>query len=68
MRSPKELASEEEGYSWLDDPFDEKKAAQDTPTKATGAWVGLGCGCVFALALLAFAAISVFGALSLVNG
>lgn len=43
---------ENEAFDWLDDPFDEKKAAQEQARAATsgGTKLALGCGCLFAVA------------------
>ena len=42
-------------FDWLDDPFDEKKAAKDEMRAATsgGTKLALGCGC-FIVVLLGF--------------
>ncbi len=42
------MAKKHEEYDWLNDPFDEKKAAQeaDQARMSTGSKVALGCGCV----------------------
>lgn len=39
-------------FDWLDDPFDEKKAAKDELKAATsgGSKLALGCGCLVAVA------------------
>ena len=38
-------------FDWLDDPFDEKKAAKDEMRAATsgGTKLALGCGCLIAV-------------------
>ena len=38
-------------FDWLDDPFDEKKAAKDAMRAATsgGTKLALGCGCLIAV-------------------
>ncbi len=52
-----------EEYDWLNDPFDEKKAAQEAEQAkmSSGSKVALGCGCVVIVlvivALLAVAAV-----------
>ncbi len=57
-------------FDWLDDPFDEKKAANDQLKAATsgGTKLALGCGClvvvVAVVVLLAFAAVNVFDILA----
>ncbi len=42
------MAKKREEYDWLNDPFDEKKAAQEAEQArmSTGSKVALGCGCV----------------------
>ena len=51
-----------EDYNWLDDPFDEKKAAQERAQAATsgGTKLALGCGCLLAVAGLAALAVFAF--------
>lgn len=46
------MARRDEEYDWLNDPFDEKKAAADAERSKTSAGmkVGLGCGCVLVVA------------------
>lgn len=61
------MRSSDEGYDWLDDPFNDKKAAKEAEGKGAGAWVGLGCGCLVAVAFIVFAAVTVFGALAEFN-
>lgn len=41
-------------FDWLDDPFDEKKAAHEQVQAATstGTKMALGCGCLFVVAAL----------------
>ena len=41
-------------FDWLDDPFDEKKAAKDEMRAATsgGTKLALGCGCLIAIVVL----------------
>ncbi len=52
-----------EEYDWLNDPFDEKKAAREAEQAkmSSGSKVALGCGCVVIVlvivALLAVAAV-----------
>ena len=52
------MGRSDDGYNWIDDPFDEAKAARDAAQAPNGA--ALGIGCVLALAL--FVALVVFGA------
>ncbi len=42
------MAAKHEEYDWLNDPFDEKKAAQEAEQArmSTGTKAALGCGCV----------------------
>lgn len=51
-------------FDWLDDPFDEKKAAraEEQATTSGGTKLALGCGC-----LLVVAAVVVLIVLTLVN-
>ncbi|MEG1434835.1 MAG: hypothetical protein RSB04_05100 [Gordonibacter sp.] len=57
-------------FDWLDDPFDEKKAAQDQTQAATsgGSKMALGCAClvvvVAIVGLLIFAAVSMLDVLA----
>lgn len=56
-------------FDWLDDPFDEKKAAQEQARSATsgGTKIALGCGCLLAVAgvvALLFAGIGMIDALA----
>lgn len=59
-----------EEFDWLDDPFDEKKAAQEQARAATsgGMKIALGCGCLLAVAgvaaLLLFAIVGMIDALA----
>ena len=61
---------EKQDFDWLDDPFDEKKAAQEQARAATsgGTKIALGCGCLLAVAgvvaLLLFAGIGMIDALA----
>ncbi len=64
------MARRNDDYDWLDDPFDEKKAAEERERAAVSgrAKAALGCGCLAALglAVLAVAAIvAALGSLSL---
>lgn len=54
------MARRDEEYDWLNDPFDEKKAAAEAErTKtSTGMKVGLGCGCL--LVVVVFCAMMLF--------
>ncbi len=42
-----------EEYDWLNDPFDEKKIAQEQQQArmSSGSKVGIGCGCAVAVVL-----------------
>lgn len=55
-------------YDWLDDPFDEKKAARDAGGMSGGTKAALGIGCLVAVvgivALLLFAGINAIGILA----
>ena len=39
------MAKKRQEYDWLDDPFDEKKAAKDAQGMSGSAKTALGCGC-----------------------
>lgn len=41
-------------FDWLDDPFNEKKAAQDQMKAATsgGTKIALGCGCLIVVVVI----------------
>ena len=43
-----------EEYDWINDPFDEKKIAQEQQQArmSSGSKVGIGCGCVVAVILI----------------
>lgn len=43
-----------EEYDWINDPFDEKKIAQEQQQTrmSSGSKVGIGCGCVVAVILI----------------
>ncbi|WP_101722559.1 hypothetical protein [Eggerthella timonensis] len=57
-------------FDWLDDPFDEKKAAKDELKAATsgGSKLALGCGCLVAVVgivvLFLFAAVNMIDILA----
>ena len=57
-------------FDWLDDPFDEKKAAQDQARAATsgGTKIALGCGCLLAVVgvvvLIALVGVNLIGVLA----
>lgn len=55
-------------YDWLDDPFDEKKAAKDAQGMSGTAKTALGCGCLLVVAafvvLLAYAGFSMLDILA----
>ena len=58
------MAKKRQEYDWLDDPFDEKKAARDRERAAMsgGSKAALGCGClVAAVVLIALAAVMLMG-------
>lgn len=56
--------AKKQDFDWLDDPFDEKRAAQEQMQAATsgGTKIALGCGCLLVVAaivvLLVFASVS----------
>lgn len=56
-----------EEYDWLNDPFDEKKAAQEREQArmSGGSKAALGCGCV--LVVLLIVAMLVFAAMQFVS-
>ena len=57
---------EAESYNWLDDPFDEKKAAAERERmNAKGAFPVAGCLIVGVVALILVVALFVMGALTL---
>ena len=57
---------ERESYNWLDDPFDEKKAAAERERmNAKGAFPVAGCLIVGVVALILVVALFVLGALPL---
>ena len=57
---------EAESYNWLDDPFDEKKAAAERECmNAKGAFPVAGCLIVGVVALILVVALFVMGALTL---
>lgn len=61
------MARHEDEYNWLDDPFDEKKAAKEQQQAGMSGrsklFVGIGClVVVLALVLLALMGVSVLGA------
>ena len=57
---------ETESYNWLDDPFDEKKAAAERECmNAKGAFPVAGCLIVGVVALILVVALFVMGALTL---
>lgn len=58
------MSSKRDGYDWLNDPFDEKKAAEEREQARMGGGAKLGIGCVAAIAVL-FAVVCV-GAFALV--
>lgn len=58
------MRQSDESYDWLNDPFDEKKAAQEAKGKSTGAWVGLGLGCLVAVVFFVVASAVILGALA----
>lgn len=57
-------------YDWINDPFDEKKIAQEQQQArmSSGSKVGIGCGCVVAVILiimLCIFAVATFAGLSI---
>ena len=57
---------EKESYNWLDDPFDEKKAAAERERmNAKGAFSVAGCLIVGVVALILIVALFVLGTLAL---
>lgn len=57
---------EKESYNWLDDPFDEKKAAAERERmNAKGAFPVVGCLIVGVVALILVVSLFVMGALTL---
>lgn len=57
---------EKESYNWLDDPFDEKKAAAERERMdAKGAFPVAGCLIVGVVALILIVALFVLGTLAL---
>lgn len=59
-----------EEYDWINDPFDEKKIAQEQQQArmSSGSKVGIGCGCVVAVILiimLCIFAVTTFAGLSI---
>ena len=57
---------ETESYNWLDDPFDEKKAAAERERmNAKGAFPAAGCLIAGVVALILVVALFVMGALTL---
>lgn len=59
-----------EEYDWINDPFDEKKIAQEQQQArmSSGSKVGIGCGCVMAVILiimLCIFAVATFAGLSI---
>lgn len=57
----------QEEYDWLNDPFDEKKAAREREQArmSGGSKVALGCGCL--LSVIAFVAIIVVAFIQFVS-
>ncbi len=60
------MAKKREEYDWLNDPFDEKKAAKEAEQArmSTGSKAALGCGCV--AVVLAFAVLFAFAAIQFI--
>lgn len=46
------MSKKNEGYDWLNDPFDEKKAAAEREQARMGGGAKLGIGCVAVIAVL----------------
>ncbi|CVH79388.1 hypothetical protein [Rubneribacter badeniensis] len=59
------MARRNDDYDWLDDPFDEKKAAEERERAAVSgrAKAALGCGCLAALGLAVLAVVATVAAL-----
>lgn len=60
-------AKRNEDYDWLNDPFDEKKAAREREEArmSMGAKMGLGCGC--ALVVLIVMGLLLFGSIQVIS-
>ena len=58
------MAKKRQEYDWLDDPFDEKKAAKDAQGMSGTAKTALGCGCLLVVVLLAYAGFSMLDILA----
>ena len=59
---------DKEEFDWLDDPFDEKKAAREQVQAATsgGTKLALGCGCLLVVvAVVVLIVIAAVGALDI---
>lgn len=59
------MMARNDDYNWLDDPFDEKKARQDSLAQAGPSKGLLGLGCVVALGLMI--ALGVFVCIGVAN-
>lgn len=56
-----------EDFDWLDDPFDEKKAAREQVQAATsgGTKIALGCGCL--VAVVGFVVLLIFVGVNMID-
>ena len=63
-------AKDRESYDWLNDPFDEKKAAaeREAARMSAGPKVALGCGCLLTLIVVVGVSLFVFASLASVMG
>ncbi len=54
-------------FDWLDDPFDEKKAAREQVQAATsgGTKIALGCGCL--VAVVGFVVLLIFVGINMID-
>ncbi|RDB62323.1 hypothetical protein C1878_08345 [Gordonibacter sp. 28C] len=54
-------------FDWLDDPFDEKKAAREQVQAATsgGTKIALGCGCL--VAVVGFVVLLIFVGVNMID-
>ena len=59
------MAKKRQEYDWLDDPFDEKKAAKDAQGMSGTAKTALGCGCLLVVA--AFVVLRAYAGFSMLD-
>lgn len=59
------MSKKNDGYDWLNDPFDEKKAAAEREQAHMGGGVklGIGCGCLVVILLVLVCCVLAFAAL-----